>query len=300
MKPYEALKRAEERQQKFEESAIVEPEEEHTHTAIILHGRGDCSGSFCADFLDLPLSDGDTPGYKLPGWRWVFPSSKSRWSSVFLESSPSWFEAHSLTDPTIRQHLQVDGIQESVEHILGVMDEEIELLGGDAKKLALGGISQGGAIAMWTLFCQRDPKKMPGALFVSRTWLPFAADIKDCFIKQELPQKDESKKPEEVEPRDAVLSMLAPFTQDSAQSALEKTPIFMAHDINDPYVDVELGRQAADVFSTGGWKVDWREYSENHDEEHWFKIPEEVDDICEFLEKSTMSHEVEDDLEDES
>lgn len=292
----EAYRQSMARKTHFGETVIEEPEDEHTHTAIVLHGRGDLG--FYADFLDMPTSDGDPIPYKLSGWRWVFPQSKWRWNTVFHELLPGeWFEAWSLTDPTTRQDLQVEGIRESVEHVLKIMDEEIERLGGDARRLVLGGISQGAAIAMWTLLSQRDLKKMPVAVFLSHTWLPFAADIKECFVKHELPQRDESKKPEEDEPRDAVLSMLAPFNY-NPQAHGDKPPIFMGHDINDPFVDIELGRQAADVLSAGGYKVEWKEYAEHETEDqHWFAY-DEMDDLYKFLERSTSAYEVEAGLEE--
>jgi lysophospholipase-2 len=54
---------------------------------------------------------------------------------------PAWFEAHSLTDVTARQDLQIGGIHESVEYLTGVLGEEIERLGGAADRVVLGGIS---------------------------------------------------------------------------------------------------------------------------------------------------------------
>ena len=166
----------------FGQSHIIEPLSEHTHTAIVVHGRGSDAEEFAGEFLASILSNGHTICDELPGWRWVFPCSKELWSTAFQEDMPAWFEAHSLTDPTTRQDLQVDGLRDSVGHVSRIMEEESRRLGGKSYRLVLGGISQGGAVAMWALLCQRDETKRPGAFFAASTWLPFAADLKDFAV----------------------------------------------------------------------------------------------------------------------
>ncbi|KAL2752125.1 hypothetical protein ACRALDRAFT_1058903 [Sodiomyces alcalophilus JCM 7366] len=244
----------------FGQSYILQPQSEHTHTAIVLHGRGSCGEEFAEDFLASTLSDGRNLRDKMPGWRWVFPSSRELWSSAFRQRMPAWFEAHSLTDPTARQNLQVDGLRESVGYVLEIMEEESKRLGGNPQRLVLGGISQGGAVGMWALLCQRDATMGLGGFFAASTWLPFAADVEDFLVQKTWPTKG----PENTEPKDA-------------------TPVFMGHGTDDAYVDVELGRQAAHILAQGGWKVEWNEYVGAEEEGHWFKVPDEMDAICEFL-----------------
>ena len=60
---------------------------------------------------------------------------------MFQEDMPAWFEAHSLTDITARQDLQVSGIRDSVDHVTVIINEEIRRLNGNPRKLLLGGIS---------------------------------------------------------------------------------------------------------------------------------------------------------------
>lgn len=47
-------------------------------------------------------------------------------------------------------------------------------------------------------------------------------------------------------------------------------------------VDVQLGREARDVLSKVGFRVEWKEYLGAELEGHWIKVPEEVDDITAF------------------
>ncbi|KAK1772913.1 phospholipase carboxylesterase [Phialemonium atrogriseum] len=276
---------AEEANGSFGQSHIIQPQSEHTHTAIVLHGRGSCAEEFAEEFLASTLSDDRTLCDKMPGWRWVFPSSKEVWSTAFKEHMPAWFEAHSLTDPTIRQDLQVDGLLESVSYISQIMEEEIERLGGNSQRLVLGGISQGGAVGMWALLCQRDATRGLGAFFAASTWLPFAANVKDLLAGQEMPPERGRLGLESMEPKDAVLSMMPPVNWHALPGFSEQTPVFIGHGIDDAYVDVELGRQAADVLGQGGWEVEWKEYAGAEEEGHWFKVPDEMDDIYAFLVK---------------
>ncbi|KAL8393733.1 hypothetical protein RB595_003467 [Gaeumannomyces hyphopodioides] len=275
---------------KFGQPHVVEPQSEHTHTAIVLHGRGSYAEEFARDFFEATLSDGSRLCDKLPGWRWVFPAAKEPWSTAFQEHMPAWFEAHSLTDPTARQDLQIEGLVESVNHISHVMAEETERFGGDPrKKLVLGGISQGGAVGVWTLLSQRDVKQRLGAFFAASTWLPFAADIEDLLTSQARGRNRVSRVSGSTEPRDAVLAMLPPVDALVPAESPKQVPVFLGHGVDDAYVDVELGRQAADVLAQVGWVVELKEYAGAEGEGHWFKVPEEMDDILSFLAKVPSS-----------
>lgn len=219
------------------------------------------------------MADGRTIMQALPSWKWVFPSSRELWSPVFEESIPAWFEAYSLTDVTARQDLQTHGIQESVKHLEAIWEAEVAQLSGLASKVVLGGISQGGAIGIWTMLriLSQQPESHPAAFVGASTWLPFAADIKHALdgSNEESGNRIGS---------DFVRSMVAEPVQ-----ARPSVPVFLGHGTDDAYVDVELGRQARDVLSGLGWKVEWKEYSGADQEGHWLKGPEEVDDIFQFL-----------------
>ncbi|OHW99096.1 phospholipase carboxylesterase [Colletotrichum incanum] len=273
----------------FGPSYIIQPKFEHTHTAIMLHGRGSCGEEFAQEFLASTLSDDCPLTDKLPGWRWVFPSSKELWSTAFQEYMPAWFEAHSLTDPTARQELQVDGLRESVDYISQVMEEEVKRLGGNQKRLVLGGISQGAAVGMWALLCQRDQTTGLGGFFAASTWLPFAADVEHILADQKTLPKRGLLEAENMGHKDLVLSMMSTVAGCPRPGILEQTPIFMGHGIDDAYVDVELGRHAAHILTQGGGKIEWKEYEEAEEEGHWFKVPDEMDDISDFLVAKVVS-----------
>ncbi|KAF1916628.1 Alpha/Beta hydrolase protein [Ampelomyces quisqualis] len=266
----------------FGATHVIDPTTDHTHTFVMLHGRGSTGEEFAGELFESTLSDGSSLFQRFSGCRWVFPSSQELWSTAFQEDMPAWFEAHSLTDITARQELQMNGIRDSVDHIVGIISEELKRLHGDAQRLALGGISQGGAIALWTLLCQRNSTVRPGTVVVTNTWLPFAATIERLFAGQ---QDDGTALEAECE---SFVGNLMAIQIDPDIAAADRDPrtlgaVFVGHGTDDAYVDVELGRQATHVLSQAGLSVEWKEYSGAEEEGHWFKAPEEMDDIFGFL-----------------
>ncbi|KAI1039120.1 hypothetical protein LB505_007513 [Fusarium chuoi] len=244
---------------------------------ILLHGRGSNGEEFAQELFEETLSsDQSSLAQKLPSWKWVFPSSRELWSTAFQEDMPAWFEAHSLTDITARQDLQIPGIKESVSYIKTILDQEIEILGGDTSKVVLGGISQGAAVGMWTLLCHVTIERPIGAFFATNTWLPFAPSIKKYLSHEPALPMDIG--------TEFVAGMLAQSKVSLPRSqTLPSTNVFLGHGTDDAYVDVELGRKARDILIQAGFAVEWREYQGAELEGHWFKAPEEVDDLLNFL-----------------
>ncbi|KAJ4258774.1 hypothetical protein NW762_007861 [Fusarium torreyae] len=271
----------------FGPAHIVEPVASHTHTAILLHGRGSNGQEFAEElFNETKLSDQISLAQKLPSWRWVFPSSRELWSTAFKEEMPAWFEAHSLTDTTARQDLQIPGIKESVNYLKIILDYEIKRLGGSSEKIILGGISQGAAVGLWTFLCHRHAEKPLGAFFGASTWLPFATNVGDYFLQSKNTEHGGRKSEAKTDDGHAfVVETLAKsaLTQVPTGRLFLSVPIFLGHGVDDAYVDVELGRQARDILSSIGFSVEWKEYSGAEQEGHWIKAPEETDDLLHFL-----------------
>jgi predicted esterase len=264
----------------FGPTYIIEPTESHTHTVVLLHGRGSSGGEFAQELLEETLlSDQSSLAQKLPSWRWVFPSSRELWSTAFEEDMPAWFEAHSLTDTIARQDLQIPGIRQSVSYIKTILDQEIERLGGDTSRVVLGGISQGAAVAIWTFLCLDSVERPLGAFFATNTWLPFASSIQNYLSNEQKPPIDAG--------TEFVAGMLAQSKVSHPQSRERpsSTAVFLGHGTDDAYVDVELGRKARDIIIQADFTVEWREYQGAEQEGHWFKAPEEVDDLLNFLMK---------------
>jgi len=247
----------------FGETHVHPPTTAHTHTAIMIHGRGDLAASFAEDLLTSPLSTASYFPSDLPSWRFVFPAAPCVWSAVFQESMPSWFEAASLAEPSARQDLQASGLRRSVEHVRHILEQEIALLGGDRSRVVLGGISQGGAVGMWTLL---SLDAGIGGVFGVSTWLPFAEEAQGgCSTGAS----------------GLSLGLMSTGREN------RRTPIFMGHGVDDAYVDVALGREAAQVLRRVGFMVHSKEYTGAEQEGHWFKVPEGLDDLHDFLVRFT-------------
>ncbi|KAK4044537.1 Alpha/Beta hydrolase protein [Parachaetomium inaequale] len=235
---------------------IIEPSSQHTHTAIMLHGRGSNGPEFAEELAETAAPGQQPLTQRFPSWRWVFPSSQELWSTAFEEMLPAWFEAHSLTDTTAREDLQMGGIKESVAYMQSILDQEVARLGGDAEKVVIMGISQGGAIGMWTLLCQGILDRRFGAFVGASTWLPFAANIQRLLGRGD--GQEAAKAASENSPSDSfVEDMLAARSQSASQHTsrpLLATPVFLGHGLDDAVVDVELGRQAHEALADVGFQ----------------------------------------------
>ncbi|KAK4466618.1 Alpha/Beta hydrolase protein [Cladorrhinum samala] len=268
----------------FDAVHIVEPSLNHSHTAIMLHGRGSNGPEFADELSETVLPGHKNLIQKFPSWRWVFLSSKTLWSSAFEESLPAWFEAHSLTSIEERQDLQMDGIRDAVGYIQSIVDQEVERLGGNHEKLVLAGISQGGAIGMWELLCQQNLDVRFGAFVGASTWLPFAKIIESLLVRDGDPAGRDQTETESVNFVKEMMSAWGRYHATAHDSTkLLSTPIFLGHGTDDATVGVELGRHARRVLSKIGFQVEWKEYLGAELEGHWLKVPEEVDDIANFL-----------------
>ncbi|KKF95423.1 Acyl-protein thioesterase 1 [Ceratocystis platani] len=211
---------------------VVHPRAKHTHTIVLIHGRGSTAEEFAEELSESTLSSGKALQEAFPGWKWVFPSSKEPWSTTFQEFMPAWFEAQSLADPTMRQDLQIEGIRDSVSHVNELIEKELQLLGGKAENMRTGPQS--------------------------------GSSVFDLFVKD----------------------MMEPAQHGPARKISKEcleTPVFMGHGADDAYVDIELGREAKEILSEAGFSVSWKEYTGAEEEGHWLKVPEEIDDIEEFL-----------------
>ncbi|KAK4242358.1 Alpha/Beta hydrolase protein [Achaetomium macrosporum] len=246
----------------FGPTHVIEPSLEHTHTAIMLHGRGSNGPEFAEE-----LAETATPGQKplvqrFPGWRWVFPSSQELWSTAFEEMLPAWFEAHSLTDPTERQDLQMEGIRRSVTRIKSIIGQEAARLSGRTERIVIAGISQGGAIGMWALLCQENLNKRFGAFVGASTWLPFAVNIERFLGRGDAAHLSEPES--EANPSDAfvwgmMFSWSRAISSPLTRRPLLSTPILLGHGVDDAFVDVDLGREARRVLANVGFQVDWQD-----------------------------------------
>lgn len=316
--------------------------EEHTHTLILLHGRGSNAERFGREFL---ASANLQP--RLPTVKFVFPTARKRRSTV-LKKIPinQWFDNYSLEDPGQRTDLQVEGLCETAEFLRGLIDNEASILGENGHhRVIFGGLSQGCAAAIFTLLGGNEAgekRQAPGAFVGMSGWLPFEQQLRDILrceprIEDETevesdhsnaedgdspsdqtddedsqdssddvtedafsdtdrdndpfsratteddgydPFSDGDDAPLPVQALNHVRDILdlAPLSEEQSHRQI---PVFLGHGSADPKVSVNLGREMVHLLSAGlGMDVTWKAYEGFG---HWYKVPDEIDDILSFL-----------------
>ena len=281
------------------EPLVVNPTIAHTHSILLLHGRGSNAERFGLELLAARSSGGKTLAEHFPSAKFIFPTAKKRRSTV-LKRVPinQWFDNFSLEDPSQRQNLQYEGIRETSAFVAGLLHSEAEAVGAD--RVVVGGLSQGCAAALHVLLNFGGPFPLAGFVGMSG-WLPFAETL-DPAVEDGNEDEDDIFGPcradedsscqdagscrraplHELQRRAADvardIASLAPLSP-SQEVLFPRTPIFLGHGRNDEKVSVDLGGQARSVLQALGCNVTWKDY----DEGHWYKVPEEIDDIVDFL-----------------
>lgn len=273
----------------FPKVHVQSPQSSHTHTAILLHGRGSNGPEFAEELFSSITSQNQNLASSLPHWRWVFPTSRDRWSTTFQEKMCAWFDVYSLTDVQARQDLQIDGVRESVSYILDILDREIRLLDGKASHVYFGGISQGMATALWTLFCATGRIKEPlGGFLGFCGWLPFAQQVTDLVQKKNTLSGPGESQLQRVVSRffhDTIAGHGTSQGDEVQDTSILLTPVFLSHGTDDAWVSVELGRQAFRILRQILVHVEWNEFAGAEGDGHWLKEPEGFDQVLRFLEQ---------------
>lgn len=279
----------------FPEPHIRLPKGPHSHTAILLHGRGSNGPEFADEFFSSKTSATLTLEEHLVDWRWVFPTSCNRWNARFQEDMCAWFDTYSLEDVHEQQDQQVAGLRESVSHVLNILEREIDLLGGKTDHVYLGGISQGMATALWTLFGATGQSKIReplGGFLGFCGWFPFANKI------EELLKKQTAKDPPSLETQRRVCGFVVDTLAGGKGAELEtldlrilSTPFFLSHGSDDVWVPVKHGREASRVLELVVPRVQWREFMGAEGDGHWIKEPEGFDQILEYLGSNAVRYE---------
>lgn len=259
---------------------------------VLLHGRGSNGPEFAEELFSSTASDGQNLPLRLPNYRWVFPTSRDRWSTTFQEEMCAWFDVYSLSEIQSRQDLQKEGLKESILQILDVIGSEARLLDGQLSRLYLGGMSQGMATALWVFLAAVATNRIQaplGGLLGFCGWLPFAHDLESI-----LDSDATSSGPGTPEIQRLVsdfffnkisTSELLP-SHGSIDISVLATPVFLSHGADDAWVSVELGQHASRLLQKIVKRVEWNESTGAENDGHWLKEPEGFDQIFQFLESN--------------
>lgn len=268
---------------------IVGPTATHTHSVILLHGLGSSGERFGSEFLETAIrSDSKKLKDLLPGARFIFPTAKRRRSSAFRRARlTQWFDIASLDDPSYRRHLQTEGLEESFHQVSGLLDLEIDKVG--PSNVILGGLSQGMAMGIICLLAMKVPI---GGFIGMSGWMPYRDDIQDLLDEKPEENSDDIFEADKVfstppsQDQDP-LTRVSDFVRDllSINDAAGRkpnisTPVFLGHGSADEKIAPSLGEDARDTLRAIGFRVVWEAY---RDQGHWFKVPDQIDDIARFM-----------------
>ncbi|KAL1965781.1 hypothetical protein VTN77DRAFT_5102 [Rasamsonia byssochlamydoides] len=173
--------------QPYPSPLTIDSPAEHTHTFILLHGRGSNAERFGHEHLrsaNLPA--------RLPTVRFVFPTARKTRATVFKKIRiHQWFDNYSLEDPGQKTDLQIDGLCETARFLRELIDHEARILGEEGyRRIILAGLSQGCAAGLFTLLgggfggdCCNEPLRA----FVGMSgWLPFEAQLSEILRQQHI------------------------------------------------------------------------------------------------------------------
>jgi lysophospholipase-2 len=251
------------------------PAENHTHTIILLHGRGSTASEFAYEFFQSQASDGLTLPEIFPTFKWVFPTSDLRTSIRFEEEMSQWFDIWSLEETEERKETQKSGLRESVAFILEVMKNEIESV--PAENIILGGISQGCATAIHALFAGGIQL---GGFIGFCGWMSFLEEI-DGVAKCIKDKKETATSSLLGE----IWNLPSPLTNLSAHLRFtHRVPVFLSHSEDDNIVPIENGARLSQCLGNICEGVEWKKYKEG---EHWINEPQGVDDLVAFIRNSS-------------
>lgn len=293
---------------------IVHPTATHKQTFILLHGRGSNGEAFGSRILQSPLSPIKEPRPSdqhptpilqtaFPEVKFIFPTAKPRRAKWYNRSLINqWFDNVPIDEQDKRQmsreeeEWQLEGLRESEEFVRGILEDERRLV--VAQNVVLGGLSQGCAMGLWVLLSWEgcggggEGKGRPGGFVGMSGWLPFAGDIEGIVEPSRIGEdpgnsglEDDPFASSEGSNAVQVCNYIRDHLDlksidDSVEPLYLDTPVFLGHGISDEKVKVSKGRRAAHILRSMAMKeVNWKEY----DEGHWYKVPDELDDIVQFL-----------------
>lgn len=274
----------------------ISPGTTHTHTIILLHDDRSYGQKFGLDILLSKTSNDKTLRSRFPGWRWVFPNG--RYALVPIpyarpDTTRFWFEIDNLEDINEEQQRQVPGLRKSVLFLMRLLLDEIDILGGKADHIFLGGVGQGMAVALWTLLCSPVCMENPrlGGFVGFSGYLPFARAVDTALLSLfgKTRRFDDPQAKAEVVSRFLLETIGYDPELDEDEldvKALLATPAILGHHSQDDVVDVAVGRHAYSILEQLEIKVEWKEYDDHDPTFHWIKGPEGFDDIAQFLEQA--------------
>lgn len=147
---------------------------------------------------------------------------------------------------------------------------------------------------LWALFCAtRRVHSQLGGFVGFCGWFPFVRQVEELETANSSSTSGEKTEIQQCQLLDFFHETIAyPKTSPADvvnNASILSTPVFLSHGTDDPWVSVELGRQAFRVVRQIMDHVEWSEFMEAEGDGHWIKEPEGFDCVLQFFEKCTQS-----------
>lgn len=274
------------------------PATEHTTTVIYLHDRNSTGPELAEHFARSVTSSEKTLYRHFPGTRWVFPSARAKhfyWTQADRQqlsqnnkdNTTEWFQLKSPTDVQLVAAQQLATLQESTSYILRIIDDELERVGRNPRRIFLAGIGQGMALGLVVLLCVHHQL---GGFVGLNGWIPFGEDLaslidqarveeagsffksnfiaaaQQTYIQQ---RQQQSMKSDTSATPDSVHSSPKPFAQPIAEVTVQKVavpehvktiPLILSDSQEETQLtDPVLGAQAFDLMKQIGFlNISWK------------------------------------------
>ncbi|KAF2751822.1 phospholipase/carboxylesterase family protein-like protein [Sporormia fimetaria CBS 119925] len=271
----------------------------HKTTLILLHGRGSSAQKFAEPLLTHPVSPLASTSSRIfrdhfPLTKFLFLTASLRRTFIFKRSfTHQWFDNWSLTEPELKQHIQVQGLRETSAYLHGILQREIELVG--EKNVVLMGLSQGCAASLVSTLLWKG--EAFGGVVGMCGYLPFRKGMLEEVEGERNHVEDDDEEDnlfgkEEEGPHsgrsdiDRAAEWLREELQADSQAdehgksaVMLSIPVFMGHGREDEKVPCDIGKMAADFLRGLSVNVEWREYDGLG---HWYS-EDMLSDVVSFL-----------------
>ena len=282
-------------------SPIIHPPTATPHklTIIFLHGRGSSANKFHGPLLASPVAGHGTFRDALCHARFVFPTAALMRATKYRRCViRQWYDGTGDWEPEARGNMHA-----SVEYIHGLVRAEMDLVGGDARRIVLAGISQGCAMSLVSMLLWEGDAL--GAVVGMCGFMPLNSHLVDILDgdgqggsseEADIVFEAEAEYDDVFESTDPANDGRIPLQRaiDELREEVElpvssspctfpflSTPVFLGHGTEDDSVEYEHGRSAAALLEKMGVDVDFRTY---HGLGHWYS-PEMLESLVSFMDR---------------
>jgi lysophospholipase-2 len=260
---------------------------EHTHTVILLHDRGYTLEEYGLKLFEAKASGGCNLPQVFPNVKWILPTFAVRRSQK--ESNidmTKWFDMWRVEDSRDREQMQRTGLRESVAFIRQLV-EVVELVPSvPAENIVLGGVGQGGATAMHTLFAMG--LRLGGFIGLS-SWMPLIEELHAVVAR--IMNKEKTATSLMLE---AIWALAPPSSEawdektkiTAHVESAGRTPFFLAYSNNDKNARVGHRQRLRQCLSSITKESSVTMYQSG---EQWVVKTCEVDGVVDFIKKVIAS-----------